>query len=268
MLSKIFGELRWSPPLWVRRVPAAIHALAQNLRANPRRNIGILAVALCVGLGSVLAWRWYQSRPQPVEYQVSIIEMPERTCIECDPPGKPDAVLIGFDGSVAPLEQAGKTIDPAKSGVSIQPAIAGTWTWEDDHTLSFRPNQDWPLGKTFTVQFARKGFVAPQARLSRYSVVFTAPAFSASIANNEFYQDPIIAANKKVVTTLEFTQPVDVKTLESRIRVKLFQKVTDSREQEVSPAPTYTLTYDKLRLHAYLHTSSLTVLPKGTVKSL
>jgi alpha-2-macroglobulin len=261
-LHAVVGDLRWSPPSWARRVGDATTRFTAVVEANPRRSAGYLASCLAVLVAAVLGWRWYQSQPKPVEYSVSVTA-PERTCIECNPPGKPHAAVLGFSGSVAPLELAGKVIDPAKSGVSIRPEIPGEWRWQDDRTLVFTPSADWPLGKTYTVQLARRGFAAPQLRLDRYSVEFSSPVFAASIESNEFHQDPVVAADKKVVTTLRFTQPVDVESLEKRISVKLLQKVTDSREEEISPAPAYTLTYDKLRLHAYLHTSSLSVLPKG-----
>jgi len=262
LLRVVLGDVRWSPPAWIHRSADKGRQLAGLVRANPRRSAWILLAALAVVLASVLGWRWYQAQPKPVEYTVSITA-PERTCIECDPPGKPNALVLRFSGSVAPLEAAGKPIEPAKAGVSIRPEMPGEWRWQDDRTLVFTPAADWPLGKKYSVDFKRRGFIAPQVRLDSYSVEFSSPAFSAVIESNEFYQDAVVAAEKKVVTALRFTQPVDVESLEKRISVKLLAKVTDSREEEVAPAPAYTLTYDKLRLHAYLHTSSLAVLPKG-----
>lgn len=262
LVRAVVGDVQWSPPAWVKRAGEVAARATDAVKAQPKRSAGILAAGLAVIVAGVFGWRWYQSLPKPVEYSVSVVA-PERTCIECEPPGKPNAVVLNFSGSVAPLESAGKVIDAAKSGVSIKPAINGEWRWQDDHTLSFTPAADWPLGKTYTVQFAKRGFTAPQLRLDQYSIEFPSPVFAAVIEANEFYQDPVVAADKKVVTTLRFTHPVDAESLEKRISVKLFEKITDTREEEVSPAPAFTLTYDKLRLHAYLHTSSLTVLPKG-----
>ncbi len=258
----VFGDVRWSPPAWTRRVADTAVSGKDLVRAHPRRSAWSAGAAVVVIGAGVFGWRWYQSLPKPVEYTV-VVTAPERTCIECDPPGKPNAMVVNFSGSVAPLEAAGKVVDPTRSGITLRPAIAGEWRWNDDHTLIFTPSVEWPLGKTYTVSFARRGFTAPQVRLEHYSVDFPSPAFTAAIESNEFYQDPLVATDKKVVTTLQFTQPVDAASLEKRISLTLFAKVTDAREEEVSPAPTFTLTYDKLRLHAYLHTSELTVLPKG-----
>ena len=258
----VVGDVHWSPPAWPRRAVDATVRFTRLVRAHPRHSAGIAGAVLVLFAGALFGWRWYQSRPRPVEYSVEVTA-PERTCIECDPPGSPNPAVLHFSGSVAPLESVDKAVDPAASGFSIRPAIEGEWRWQDDQTLVFQPAVEWPLGKTFEVQFARRGFTAPQIRLERYAVEFPSPEFAATVESNEFYQDPVVAADKKVVTTLAFTQPVDVASLEKRISVKLYQKVTDTREDAVNPAPAYTLTYDKLRLHAYLHTESLAVLPKG-----
>jgi uncharacterized protein YfaS (alpha-2-macroglobulin family) len=232
------------------------------MRRYPQHSALAASLVALVVLGGYAGWRWYQSLPKPVEYEVTVTN-PARTCIECDPPGKPNPVIVSFSGSVAPLSDSGKVIEPRKAGLSVSPAISGEWRWRDDHTLAFTPAAEWPYGQRYDIEFARKGFTAPQARLDRYKVAFDAPLFAASIETNEFYQDPVVATDKKIVSTLLFTQPVDAAALEKRVQLKLYAKVSDTLEEEQSPAPTYTLTYDKLKLHAYVHTSQLAVLPKG-----
>jgi hypothetical protein len=262
VLRYLIGDVHWKAPPWSAPLGAGARRVADVVRRHPRNSALLAAAAVLLTAGSIGAWHWYKSLPKPVEFDVAVTT-PERTCIECDPPGKPNPVVWTFTGSVAPLEQAGKVIDPARSGISIRPAIAGEWKWQDDRTLLFTPAQEWPLGQQYAVRFARRGFAAPQVRLARLDVEFRAPAFTAAVENNEFYQDPVVAGDKKIVTTLRFTQPVDADSLEKRVRVRLYSRINDDREEEVQPSPTYTLTYDKLRLHAYLHTSSLAVLPKG-----
>src|SRR5262245_60884978 len=115
--QNVAGDLQWSPPAWLRWLRAVATRFSAVVEANPRRSAGYLASGLAVTAAAVLGWRWYESLPKPVEYSVAVTA-PERTCIECDPPGKPNATVISFSGSVAPLDQAGKVLDPAKSGVS------------------------------------------------------------------------------------------------------------------------------------------------------
>ena len=256
------GEFQWQPPPWWRQAGVHFGQLQALVRRYPRHSgLAISAVALLL-LGGYAGWRWYQSLPKPVEYEVAVTN-PARTCIECTPPGKPNSVLFTFSGSVAPLGDTGKVIEARKAGLTVSPAVSGEWKWRDDHTLVFTPVAEWPYGQRYRVEFARHGFTAPQAHLSQYQINFDAPAFIASIDTNEFYQDPVVATDKKIVSTLQFTQPVDAASLEKRVQLKLYAKVTDDREAEQSPAPTYTITYDKLKLHAYVRSSQLAVMSKG-----
>jgi len=262
-LQSGLGELRWTPPAWLRRCGRWIGAARAAVERQPRRSALITAAVFVIGLGAFAGWRWYQLLPKPVEYEATVTA-PARTCIECQPPGnKPNVVIVHFTGSVAPLSDSGKVIDPAKVGLSIEPSMAGEWRWTDDRTLVMTPKTDWPIGQNFTIRFVKRGFTAPQVHLARYAVDFVSPSFSANIASNEFYQDPAVAADKKIVTTLQFTQPVDPEALEHRIKLKLFGKVTDTIEAEQTPAPSYTVTYDKLKLHAFVQTGQLPLLAKG-----
>jgi uncharacterized protein YfaS (alpha-2-macroglobulin family) len=256
------GEFRWAPPWWLRRSAELTGGGWSSVRRRPRRSALIAAAVLAVGLGTVAGWRWYRSLPQPVEYEATVTG-PERTCIECAPPGKPNVVIVSFSGSVAPLSDSGKAIDATKAGLTLDPAFAGEWRWTDDKTLVFTPKADWPIAQVYKIKFAKRGFTAPQVHLAKYEVTFSSAPFSGAVESNEFYQDPVAAADKKIVTTLKFSHPVDPAALERRIKLKLFGKITDDKEQEQSPAPSFTVTYDKLKLHAYIQTAQLPMLAKG-----
>lgn len=261
-LRAAIGEVRWTPPLWAAPVRSATAKGWGVVSRHPRQSGWIAGAFLLVMVAGFGVWRWYQMLPQPVEFGVTAVP-PERTCYECDPPGTPNPAVFSFTGSVAPLADTGKSVDPDKSGISIRPKIAGDWRWADDRTLTFTPKADWPIGETFLVGFARRGFAAPQIRLGTYEATFVSPAFAATVDSTDFYQDPVVASDKKVVMTFGFTHPVDPAALEQRIRVRLFNRITNDREEEIQPAPTYTVTYDKHKLHAYLQTSQLAVLEKG-----
>ena len=262
LLRAALGELRWRPPPWYAAARGALATGRQLLRRQPRRS-ALCAGAALLALGATCGgWRWYQRLPRPVEYEVAV-STPARRCIECEPPGRPNPLVLHFSGSVAPLKAAGQVIEPRAAGIAIVPAVAGEWRWQDDATLLLTPSADWPVAQDYTVSFARRGFTAPQVRLEHYRISFRSPPFTAGIVANEFYQDPVLAADKKIVSTLAFSEPVDTATLAARVALRLYAKLDDSHEQELSPPPGYTLSYDKLRLHAYVHSSQLAVLPKG-----
>ena len=264
-LRAAFGELAWRPPGWISHASGAMSrncaGIAAFARANPRSAAGIAAGALLVLVGGAFLWRWYEARPKPIEVEFTAVPPPV-TCYGCEPPGEPNPLIIRFAASTAPLERAGHPIDAKEGGVSMTPDHAGQWIWDDDRTLRFQPAADWPIGESFKVAFARRGFAAEAVRLSEYGFEFVSPAFSARIAGTEFHQDPVVAQNKKVVATIAFTHPVDPDTLEKRVRLRMFNRINDAAEKELK-APTYTLVYDKLKLNAHVHSAQLEAPAKG-----
>lgn len=257
-LRTVFGEVDWRAPPWLIRSTTAGQATAQRVaaraRANPRGSALIAGGALLALIGAYFAWQWYQARPQP-ELVTYTVAAPALTCYSCEPPGKPNPLVVIFRASVAPLEHVGKQFD-ARDLVRMTPLAAGRWSWADDRTLKFHPDGDWPVGTEYDVALARSGLLAPHVRLENYAFPFRAPAFEARIAGTEFHQDPIVAAGKKVVATLAFTHAVDPRELEKRVSLTLFDRITDTREDKLGETP-FTVVYDKLRLNAHIHSSEL-----------
>jgi uncharacterized protein YfaS (alpha-2-macroglobulin family) len=264
-LRTIFGELNWQPPGWFSASSGAVRQGAGRLnaaaRANPKAAALLLAAVAALIAGAWLGWHWYKNRPQPVltEFAVSA---PGLTCYACEPPGAPNPLVVTFSASTATLERAGHPIDPQQAGIDISPAIAGQWSWDDDRTLRFQPAADWPIGQQYKVELSKKNFAASHVTLKEYEFTFQTPAFLAKLANTEFHQDPVVAGNKKVVASINFTHPVDPESFEKRVKLKMFNKVTDTIEQELT-APTFTVIYDKLKLNAFVHSAQLEVPPKA-----
>ncbi|MGQ0502729.1 MAG: alpha-2-macroglobulin [Panacagrimonas sp.] len=263
-LRAIFGSLEWHAPGWMRwlrsKCIATITGLRAGFRERPGRSFGVLALVLAVLAGGAGAWRWYQNLPKPqlVTFEVTA---PGRTCYECDPPGKPNPLTVTFSESAAPLDMAGKVLDPAQRRVQLSPAHPGQWRWLNDRTLAFEPATDWPVGQAFEVEFARKPLIADHLRLDRDGFEFTSPAFVAQVKGVEFSQDPQVADSKKAVLTLAFSHPVDASDLEKRISLKLFDKIADGKENELGEIA-HRVTYDKLRLEAYVSSEALKVPEK------
>jgi uncharacterized protein YfaS (alpha-2-macroglobulin family) len=264
LLHSLFGEVHWQSPPWLNWLSVHLRDRARAalayVRQNPRR-AGIAAALLLVITGAAYAgWRWYQGLPKPVETQFTV-HAPEVTCYSCNPPGKPNPVLVRFSESAAPLQLTGKDIDPASEAVRMAPAMKGVWHWDDDRTLRFQPAQDWPIGTTVHVTFARRGFVPSHVRLEEYGFQFQSPTFSARVSDTQFHQDPVVANDKKVVVTVTFSHPVDPERLEKRINLTLFERVTDTIDKDAGRTP-FTVIYDKLKLTAYIHSALLAVQNK------
>jgi uncharacterized protein YfaS (alpha-2-macroglobulin family) len=261
----IVGDVSWQRPAWWVRSSEVARQRSGNalaaIRSNPRAASAVLVgLALAIS-GSWYAWHWYQTRPRPVEVGFTVMPPPV-TCYACDPPRPPHPLLVQFAGSAAPLDRIGNKFDPKQAGISMSPALEGDWTWDDDKTLRFQPAADWPIGEQIEVDLAKRGFVADQIRLTEYEFEFTTPAFDAKIGATQFHQDPVVAGNKKVVATITFTHPVDRDSFERRVKLRMFDKVTDSSEKELA-VPKHSIVYDQLKLNAYVHTEQLEVPPKA-----
>ncbi|HEY4368220.1 MAG TPA: alpha-2-macroglobulin [Steroidobacteraceae bacterium] len=264
-LRAIFGQLNWQRPVWLANASAATDkrasALGAAVRRDPRRAAAVGTALVAVIVGGGFLWHWYQHRPRPIEIAFNV-SAPAPTCYSCEPPGQPNPLIVSFSASAAPLDRAGHPIDARQAGISMSPDFAGQWSWDDDKILRFQPKADWPVGTQFSVQLDRKKFAAATVRLAHYDFEFASPAFGARIAATEFNQDPVVATNKKVVATVAFTHPVDPESFEKRVRLRMFDRVTDKIEKELA-APAYTVVYDKLKLNAYVHSAQLEVPPKA-----
>ena len=260
----LLGEVRWRAPPWLQWSCARARSLAQAALAHARQRpqqTALLVTGTVLLLWSAYGvWNWYESRPRPVETAYTVTA-PGLTCYACEPVGKPEPLVVRFDSSAAPLASTGKDLDPKSQLVRMSPLMKGTWRWDNDRVLRFQPAEDWPVGTRFNVTLARRGLVAGHVQLDNYDFPFNTPTFAARLESTEFHQDPVVAGDKKVVVTVTFTHPVDPESFEKRIALNLFERITAKMEQDRGKT-SFTVIYDKQRLHAYIHSAQLAVPEK------
>ncbi|MEP7155079.1 MAG: alpha-2-macroglobulin [Betaproteobacteria bacterium] len=252
-LTPIFGNVAWAAPPWARWSGARIGAGSKWTAANPAR-AGILALLLvAITAGGIYGYKWWQARPKPVEVKLTV-ENPPRTPIENEDEKDrdPRPLLVHFAQSVAPLALVGKEIP---SGIRITPPIEGKWKWTDDKELEFQPKEDWPVGSEHQIEFDRNA-VAPQIVLQNYTPKFKTPAFIAKVSRSQFYQDPTNPTLKKAVFDINFSQPVNAAELEKRIELKLAGQ-TEGVWGVGRERTKFTVSYDKLKLNAFVHSENL-----------
>jgi len=216
LFRTIFGTISWGRPHWVTSLQLRAQALRTRATADRRtflRNAAIALAAVAVLVTGLLYWK---SRPQPVRTAFEFTA-PRHTDLTVDRP-TPWPLRIEFAASVAPLETTGKVIT---GGVTLSPALEGTWRWNSDRELTFTPADDWPVGEKYRVAFARQGLVAPSVTLEEHSFTFESAPFEVSVARAEFYQDPVDPTLKRVTLKLDFTHPVDTASLASHISLKM-----------------------------------------------
>src|SRR5262245_37526794 len=247
--TTLFGRVAWEAPSWVSWCGRAIGLARARLAARPRLTAGVAVASVALAAGGFWGYLWWQSPPRPVVGTFTA-NAPERTQI--DQNKKPNPLIVTFHRSAAPIASVGKEV---ASGIAMSPALAGTWRWTSDRTLTFKPADDWPVGTLHTVTFDKR-VVARDVRLAEYQLPFRTPAFVMTAAGAEFYQDPVDAAMKKAVIALSFSHPVNTAELEKRIELRLAGQsagILGVGRQTTK----FTITYDKLKLNASVHSAPL-----------
>lgn len=250
-LGFLFGSINYQAPSWLKWLGSKLCNLRTLIAQKPIKSLGIFALLAALIAGGWQAWLWYQARPQPVTVKVTVTA-PTRTEIEYN--AAPNPLSISFDSSVAPFELVGKTVT---EGISLLPKIDGVWKWTAENTLQFQPKAEWPVGTQFKVSLNAKA-LTPKTLLDKWDIEFNAPLFIAGIVNSEFYQDPINAAMKKVVVNLNFSHPVDTAKLEKSITLKMRTSKTSLLSFGTDTIP-FVVSYDKLKLNAYIHSAPLAI---------
>lgn len=254
LLGAVFGV--WSAPPWLRWIGRQFARLVALVRARPRASALVVLAIAALAVGGWQGYSWWKSRPQPVTVSLSVAN-PRLTDYANN--GSPQPLVVTFSQSTAPLAQVGKTLS---GGITVTPAIDGTWRWASDRQLEFVPKADWPVGAEYKATLAPYA-IAPQVLLDSHEFAFASAAFDAKLRKAEFYQDPVNPALKKAVIELAFTHPVNSVELEKRIELRLAGQAEGvlgvGRE-----STRFTLVLDKPKLTAYVHSVSLPIPKQDT----
>jgi hypothetical protein len=267
-LGRVLGFLRpvargligsWRPPGWLRIAGAFVLLGLQWLQQRLAWLVLLVLLVLAGWMASphVLKW-WHGLTPDRVAPVVATakIEVPQRTQIELDK--GPNPFVMNFSASVAPIARIGQEA----TGVAVEPAIAGRWTWAKQNRLEFQPAQDWPIGQPYKVQLAGNA-LAPHIEMELRKYEFTSPEFTAQIAAAEFYQDPVQANVRRALFQVRFSHPVNTAEFEKRLVLTYDQACSTSFFSVGKCASEkFTVSYDKLRLNATVQSEPLPVPEK------
>lgn len=251
LLVQLFGEINWQAPLWLQKSARGIEKLLAWMRAKPRQAGVALLICAAVAAAAITGWRWYQSLPKPL-YVSYLVTAPALTPYDEKDRPQPLPLIVTFNESAAPLKLIGK---PAGDGVQLSPALAGSWVWETDRKLVFQPKGDWPVDAEFEVSLAKKTLLAASVRLEEYRFNFHTAPFTAKVSEARFYQDPRDANLKKLVATLHFSHPAEINSIKEKISLKLGGGLGYQSDK----VPAYAISFDKVRLNAYIHSAPLTI---------
>ena len=260
LLGAVFGRWQWQSPAWLKFCFRGIFAAIRWIRTNPGKSAkyaGIAAVFLIAAGG---AWYAYSLIPKPELITLQVTD-PPRTEVENDNP-QVQPLVVQFSASAAPLDKVGKEI----TGLHTSPELAGRWSWRDDQTLVFEPAGDWPVGQQVEVSFEHT-LLTKSVRLDKYSFEFKTAPFEMSVKSSEFYQDPVLPDLKKAIVTIGFSHPVSPESFEKRVTLRMRGQSSGVLGIGGETTP-FTVTYDKKKLTAFIHSGPLPIPPKDTSLSV
>ncbi|KTD54361.1 hypothetical protein Lsai_3183 [Legionella sainthelensi] len=247
--SSVFGKLNWRSPPWM-------NYLCTKSKSSPKMFWGSSFVLILILIAAGYTVHWYKNLPKPI-YTTAQITVPDITP-NTEEQLVPNNLIIDFgiknngfiNQSVAPLSEIGKTVT---HGIEMTPNMPGTWTWNTDSQLVFTPSEDWPAGQKFTIHFS-SDFFTTNANMERYDYSFRTNPFQGTITEFKLYQDPVHAEIRNAVATIEFNYPVNPKALEKNTSL-MYQAQPGSTAAKQS----FTLTYDKNKRVAYLHSETIKI---------
>ncbi len=258
IVKTLFGQLHWTKPKWLSFLSEKIRVAALNIRKrkdeNPARfykRTGVVLLGALV-VGGVLFW--WVTRPEPKKITISST-LPAPTILSEDKPPQVFPLRLHFSGSAAPIENIEKTVT---KGISVLPELVGSWRWESDQELVFVVKDDWKVGEDYKISFDQS-FFGKHVLLSDYEFAFRSPPFGATVEKTEFYENPLDALDKKVVTTVKFTHPVNKADFEKRITIKMRVLPVKNFDGDDVKLLHYKVLYNKLGTEAYIHSESIAI---------
>ena len=246
--TRVFGA--WQAPAWIGQS-------LRWLRAKPGPRLGGPLVALA--LVAMATWWFTRDVPPPPDAISVAVETPGVTNYS-ETPITVMPLRLRFSAPVARLESVGAdegTATPVE-GLTLSPAIAGRWAFEDESTLVFTPAEDWPVGQRYGLAVDVGKALAADRVLVETRFEFDTAAFTAAIDSAEFYQDPESAGLKRAVWALVFSHPVDADAL----RARLSTAAVDGADRALT-APPIEVRFDEPGLKAWVQTAPLTVPENG-----
>ncbi len=202
---------------------------------------GALAFCLLIVIAGVLTFRFIESR-KPQQFAVSYRANNPSDYMKMT---LKEPLRITFIGSVASKELVDQEVT---EGISISPAIQGTWSWSGDSILVFVPAEPWTIGQNYTVSFAKDFF--PAHIKTNSSMKFKIDDFRISLNSGEFYIDPENSDIKRVLLTVESNYPMDKSSLEQSIQISPDIKADSGTLK--SKNYQFTITYNDELTQAYI----------------
>ncbi|MGZ8245916.1 hypothetical protein, partial [Methylomagnum sp.] len=132
-----------------------------------------------------------------------------------------------------------------KTGVSLQPQLAGTWTYGDSASgpdLIFTPAKPLPLGTRLDVAVVGAAFPRLAFGERELSAYLVTDAMAGSVNNLALYTDPVDPRIKRITADLEYNHPLCRGSLEAKTAVRF--RVEPDKSWSRAQTLAFELSYD------------------------
>lgn len=271
-LGSIFGQIDWSAPPWLLKLRA--------LKARNAKAFWLLIILLLLFVfGAVFTCKYISGLPEPTRITVEV-ELPDPVPVYERDEGQtaPHPLRVTFSyalpekrledenieetmlappevshnfPSVAPIQDVGQIID---KGITLSPHTEGQWRWQDDRTLVFEPENEWPAGQEYEITLDPDYFSNQHDFVSE-EISFVSPSLEVVSSELEFELEA--SENlKQVYAWIEFSHPIEADNLQDHLHIAY----QDQPSNELSDDE-YTLSFDESMQSIYL-TVPLKALPQ------
>lgn len=262
LLSRaVLGDLKYQPPAWL---VTSSRSTFDSMRGHPG---AWAAVILVVGAGVFGGYKWHawweSHKPKPKQ----LVELREITG-KLTPPGVtplvkgkpvPQQITVEFSSSIAPVEAVGKV---TTRGVTLSPAAEGTWKWETDKRLTFKPTKEyWPATTEYTIAFD-EGTLPPATKLKETMWKFTSPALVAKLTSPEFYTNPKDPEVHEITAELNLSHPVSKADVERHITLDVLGKTPVFNYGGKAPDTFFTVTEGANQRQFWIRTTRIAIPEK------
>jgi len=210
----LFGAVSYELPGFILLIVKGIKSVVssfKNLKNSNRIIYNVLKFGLPIVIIGLVGYGFWQSlRPAP-EFMAVEVQSPPATGLWKG--AEPYPLKIEFAGSAAVLEDMGK---PLVGRVMLNPAKKGEWKWDDDQTLVFVPETDWPAGRDYKIKL-EKGLFPDRIKLKNYNLSFKTEVFQMEILSGYFDVDVVDETVKQIAAEVEFSHPVDPASFEKHV---------------------------------------------------
>ncbi|MCS6893378.1 MAG: MG2 domain-containing protein [Deltaproteobacteria bacterium] len=253
ILNFLIGEFSWNPPMWFRFLKKLLSTMTSWVFSYLSRHKKVAILLLGIIITILGYYHWLETRPKPELVRIQVQDFPTSSVTQ---ESDPHPLEIRFSKPVAKLALVGKKVE---KGVVLDPKIDGTWEWQDDTTLIFKPKKIWPTAQEFKGKIEKDIITSKVLLENDGNFTFKTPGLQITIYGSQLYVNPENPKQRQFVTSLKFSHPVDKTSLEKNVNIKVIPKKSLGIAQLMAKNLSFTINYPPNSDTAHIRSENLDI---------